>query len=327
MAINTHSDTMEVSLYLNRIQDPAIYAKANDIVEGFLKRKNEAGESKYVYSLTDYSDDTIISSNQYICLKVYKNRIHLISNFIYCDRYVSVFTEIVFDSTIKNVEHVEHYRCNVSFNKEVYESNIVLVGEFVKDSNGNLIYLTEDIYNPCDSDDYKTMCTRMKVLTDTLNNYYTQDHQIDKFVIQLKRFVCYRSLRIYLKIFIPSVNYSHYGFLMTSLKTNKKNVLEFEKKIDIDPESLDMYHQRMNDIKNDSSSKKKIPIRLNTSKKYKFKAVYITADVFELYYKESYVGIMSIQNVSDSVKYQSQKNDDIIVTCRYDPAREKWTPI
>ncbi len=203
---------------------------------------------------------------------------------------------------------IVHYR----FDPELFQGTLFEV-ELTRDKNNYWSVLIGDIYYLSGNSMKNTQINeRINHCNSILENKYIDDSFCNICPLSIKRFFDIQEVEYVINEFIPKLTYRIKGFYFVPLKTSYSKIL---------------YLLKENDYKQvNSVNKSLISFRIIKTVKPDIYELYLYNEQKSSIIKHSYATVKNIEK-SKWLKELTDKNDECIVECKFNPLFKKWEPV
>jgi len=203
---------------------------------------------------------------------------------------------------------IVHYR----FDPELFQGTLFEV-ELTRDKNNYWSVLIGDIYYLSGNSMKNTQINeRINHCNSILENKYIDDSFCNICPLSIKRFFDIQEVEYVINEFIPKLTYRVKGFYFVPLKTSYSKIF---------------YLLKENDYKQvNSVNKSLISFRIIKTVKPDIYELYLYNEQKSSIIKHSYATVKNIEK-SKWLKELTDKNDECIVECKFNPLFKKWEPV
>ena len=153
---------------------------------------------------------------------------------------------------------------------------------------------------------------RVNLCNDILENKYIDDSFCNVCPLSIKRFFDIQEIKYVINEFIPKLTYRVKGFYFVPLKTSYSKILYLLK---------DKDYKQVNSV-----NKSLISFRIIKTVKPDIYELYLYNEQKSSIIKHSYASVKNIEK-SKWLKELTDKNDECIVECKFNPLFKKWEPV
>lgn len=232
---------------------------------------------------------------------------------LFCTQINDVNYSFLIDKKIKDgYEYPKIFIVHYRFDPELFQGTLFEV-ELTRDKNSKWCTLIGDIYYMSGKSMKNTQIhDRINHCNTILENKYIDDSFCNICPLSIKRFFDIQEVESVINDFIPKLTYRVKGFYFVPMKTSYSKILYLLKEKD---------YKQVN-----SANKDLISFRIIKTVKSDIYELYLFNEQRSSIIKHSYASVKNIEQ-SKWLKELTDKKDECIVECKYNPLFKKWEPV
>ena len=232
---------------------------------------------------------------------------------LFCTQINDVNYSFLIDKKVKDgYEYPKIFIVHYRFDSELFQGTLFEV-ELTRDKNNAWSTLIGDIYY-MSGNSMKNIQVhdRINHCNNILENKYIDDSFCNICPLSIKRFFDIQEVESVINDFIPKLTYRVKGFYFVPLKTSYSKILYLLKEKD---------YKQVNSV-----NKSLISFRIIKTVKPDIYELYLFNEQKSSIIKHSYASVKNIEK-SKWLKELTDKNDECIVECKFNPLFKKWEPV
>ena len=232
---------------------------------------------------------------------------------LFCTQINDINYSFLIDKKVKDgYEYPKIFIVHYRFDPELFQGTLFEV-ELTRDKKNSWSILIGDIYYMSGASMKNTQIhERVNLCNDILENKYIDDSFCNVCPLSIKRFFDIQEIKYVINEFIPKLTYRVKGFYFVPLKTSYSKILYLLK---------DKDYKQVNSV-----NKSLISFRIIKTVKPDIYELYLYNEQKSSIIKHSYASVKNIEK-SKWLKELTDKNDECIVECKYNPLFKKWEPV
>ncbi len=232
---------------------------------------------------------------------------------LFCTQINDINYSFLIDKKVKDgYEYPKIFIVHYRFDPELFQGTLFEV-ELTRDKNNSWSVLIGDLYHMSGISMKNTQIPdRINHCNNIFENKYIDDSFCNICPLSIKRFFDIQEVEYVINEFIPKLTYRVKGFYFVPLKTSYSKIL---------------YLLKENDYKQvNSVNKSLISFRIIKTVKPDIYELYLYNEQKSSIIKHSYATVKNIEK-SKWLKELTDKKDECIVECKFNPLFKKWEPV